>query len=274
MFVEPVKWDALLRCCSVCFAVFPDARLLKDFVLPRVHPRLLLAALLGRCLGSSRSDFWEIPSRLEFHCWGLVLFLKLSVSLRFRQSCEALRFLRFLRCCSRLPFTPRFEILNRLMKFLEALLLKPLQYVLRPSAHWWGFLRPGSWSLYNTFWGLQLIDDVFEARLLQPLQYVLRRSTHWWGFLRPGSWSLYNTFWGLQLIDEVFEARLLKPLQYVLRPSIHWWGFLRPGSWSLYNTFWGLQLIDEVFWGPVFEASAHLFAVLRPLGDPGNFNNI
>ena len=29
------------------FCVFPDARLLKDVVLPRVHARLLLAALLG-----------------------------------------------------------------------------------------------------------------------------------------------------------------------------------------------------------------------------------
>ena len=50
-----------VRCfVAVLFCLFcrvPDARLLKDVALPRVHPRLLLAALLGRCLGSSRSDF-------------------------------------------------------------------------------------------------------------------------------------------------------------------------------------------------------------------------
>ena len=32
-------------------------------------------------------------------------------------------------------FTIRFEAFNSLMKFFEARLLKPLQYVLKPSTH-------------------------------------------------------------------------------------------------------------------------------------------
>ena len=137
------------------------------------------------------------------------------------------------------------------------------------------------WGLWG-FWGV-----AFDCCL----HSVLKFSTDWWvlwgpaleastmcfegfnslmRFLRPCLWSLYNTFWKIEFIDEVF------------------WGIV---FWSPRNAFWGFQLIDEVFWGTGFETftigfeafnslmrffgalflkSVHLFAVLRPLGDPGN----